>query len=423
MYKANDKNRLKDLAKKWIEIASLPIMQERKVMWKDVKDLKCSKPMVLIETCTIKEFVAEDDLQCEDPYLRNVEKNMLTNILQFEDVGDDIVLEPYFHIGWQLNFTDFGVQIKRQVADDFKGLNLGYKVDHPIKSPDDLARLKKRVFSVDKRRSLEYKSKLEDIFGNILPVKIGNACIFEAEPGFSPYLGVNFLFLTYDLQELIGNENFLFWAYDHPDELHKLSRFLITDKIEAYQWLEKERLLDHNTDNHWAGPGSYGYCSDLPSPNTEKPVKLAECWGRTESQESDSISPEMFSELFLPYIAKGCEMFGLVYYGCCERIDDRWEHIKAAIPNLRAVCIAPWNNFEKMGEYLGKEYVFSGKTNPAYLSVKNADWDLMEKELTQIKKATRNCNLELLIRDLYTVSGERKRLKQWVELTKKVFHM
>ena len=131
----------------------------------------------------------------------------------------------------------------------------------------------------------------------------------------------------------------------------------------------------------------------------------------------------MFNELFLPYIAEGCEMFGLVYYGCCERIDDRWEYIKAAIPNLRAVCVAPWNNIEKMGEYLGKKYVYSAKTNPAYLSVYNADWGLMEKELKQINNAAKNCNLELLIRDLYTVSGQRKRLKQWVELTKKVFNM
>jgi hypothetical protein len=418
-----DQKRLKNLAYKWMEIASLPIMQKRKKMWRDVKDLKGPKPMILIETCTIKEFVTKDDLQCEDPYLRNVEKNMLTNIFQYEYVGDDIVLEPYFHIGWQLDFSDYGVKINKEYANNLNDGLIGYKVEHPIKNPDHISMLKKRTVTVNRKRSLEYKSMLEDIFGNILPVRIINACTFESEPGFSPYLGVNFLFLTYEILELIGNNNFLFWPYDHPDDLNKLSRFLMDDKIRTFKWMEKEGLLSCNTDNHWAGPGSYGYCSDLPATDTKKSVKLTDCWGRTESQESENISPEMFNNLYLPYIAEGCKIFGLVYYGCCERIDDRWEYIKSAIPNLRAVCVSPWNNINKMGEYLGKEYVFSGKTNPAYLSVNNVDWDLIVKELKQIKDAAKNCNLELLIRDLYTISGERKRLKKWVELTKKVFDM
>ena len=37
--------------------------------------------------------------------------------------------------------------------------------------------------------------------------------------------------------------------------------------------------------------------------------------------------------------------------------------------------------------------------------------------------AAKNCNLEILIRDLYTINGDRPRLRKWVEMTKSVFGM
>jgi hypothetical protein len=406
-----------------MQIASLPVMDERKKQWRDVKDLRAAKPMILVETAVIDEFVPETEQECEDPYLRNVEKNMLMNIQQYTDVGDDLVLEPYFHIGWQLKMPNFGMESVKQNGLDSSGGRLGYALEPTVKNVEDINKLKKRSFSVDRKLSHEYKSRLEDIFGDILPVKLGNANTYESLPGFSPYLGVNFFFITYELMELLGNENFLIWPYDHPEELHELSGFLLEDKINLYLLMENEGILCLNTDNHWAGPGSYGYCSDLPPADTPGAAGLSNCWGRTESQESVGLSPDMFNEFYLPYIAAGCRMFGLVYYGCCERIDDRWEYIKGAIPNLRAVCVSPWNDIDKMGECLGKEYVYSGKTNPAYLSVGTVDWDLIDEELTRIKHAAINCNLELLVRDLYTLKGEKSRLKRWCDSAKKIFNM
>ena len=34
---------------------------------------------------------------------------------------------------------------------------------------------------------------------------------------------------------------------------------------------------------------------------------------------------DYFAAFVLPYLAKLAERFGLIYYGCCERIDDRVE--------------------------------------------------------------------------------------------------
>ena len=37
--------------------------------------------------------------------------------------------------------------------------------------------------------------------------------------------------------------------------------------------------------------------------------------------------------------------------------------------------------------------------------------------------ATKNANLEILFRDVYTTNGDRGRLKRWVEMTKAIFQI
>ena len=60
------------------------------------------------------------------------------------------------------------------------------------------------------------------------------------------------------------------------------------------------------------------------------------------------ISPAMFEEFFLPYMARVTRLFGHVYYGCCEPVHDRLELIKAAMPNLRSVSVSTWADFHKV---------------------------------------------------------------------------
>jgi hypothetical protein len=101
-----------------------------------------------------------------------------------------------------------------------------------------------------------------------------------------------------------------------------------------------------------AGPRAYGYVSDLPGPESDGQVKLKDLWGWAESQESTVISPAMYKEFFLPYLARLSAKFGLVYYGCCEPVHDRLELIMQAIPNLRSVSVSGWADFRRVAEIL-----------------------------------------------------------------------
>ena len=133
MIAAKDKNRIRELATKWAEFASQPVMEERKRLWKAVHDLKAERPVILVETSPIEGYVSASDLFCSDPFLRGVEQNLLDNVRHAEEVGDDIVLEPYYRIGWQLDISDYGVPVEMKPATTAQGeQSLGYSFNHRI---------------------------------------------------------------------------------------------------------------------------------------------------------------------------------------------------------------------------------------------------------------------------------------------------
>ena len=50
MVSAKDKNIIRELATQWMELASLPVMNERKRLWRAVHDLRAERPVILFET-------------------------------------------------------------------------------------------------------------------------------------------------------------------------------------------------------------------------------------------------------------------------------------------------------------------------------------------------------------------------------------
>jgi len=422
----NDKNVLRELTKRYMEIAKKDEMAERKQLWKDLHDLKPKRPMIIFEPYWLDGYLDDYEMRCEDPELRNVEKKLMFSIRQYDQMNDDVVIEPYFRIAWWgenlvVTGKDFG-EIKIQ-EHNAKVPGLAYLSNFPIKTPDDIKRMTPRSFSIDREPTLKMKDKLESIFGDILPVKVGNFDNFDFDLGNQPFTGNNFIGVTWDLFKLIGTERIMLWSYDHTDALHELCRFLVDDKKRFFKFLLDEKLLDFNTDNQFGGPSCYGYVSDLPACGTDKDVELKDLWTWPESQETQSMSPKMYSEIFLPYIAEIANMFGLSYYGCCETIVDRFEYIEKAIKNLRIVSVSGWNDFAKAGELLSGKYVFSRKPIPAYISGETANWDLIEKEAKLTKAATKNCAVEIICRDVYSYKCTPQRAVEWVKMWKKIMEI
>ncbi|HSR34232.1 MAG TPA: hypothetical protein VLY63_27005, partial [Anaerolineae bacterium] len=419
MIREKEAESLRSLATRWMEHAADPIMAERRRQWRAIKDLKAEKPMILVETCMLSDYIGQDELVCEDPYLRNIEKSLFEIVRHADEIGDDIVVDPYFRIPWELEIGDYGVPIEAYHAISCDGSDLGYSFNFGVQSEADAQKLHLRDRSVKREESVQRKEQLEDIFGDILPVRLGGFDPFDPDPGYRPWLGNLWGGLTMDLFKLVGNNNLLYWVYDKPGLIHRMMELIRDDRQAHFQFLEREGLLYQNTDTWMPCPGSYGFVSDLPeSTENGDDVRLKDCWVWVESQESEPISPKMFSEFFLPYIAEVSRPFGLAYWGCCEGLHDRFPYVKEAIPNLRAVSVSGWSDLFQMGEMLGKEYVYSRKPTPAYISGVYPDWELAEKDVRDTLTAAKDCNLELCFRDIYTVDGDRSRLARWVQITR-----
>src|SRR4030067_824284 len=147
MVNASDKKVTRELASRGKDLAAQPVMRERKRLWKAVHDLKPVRPAILVETSSIDGFVAPEELQCQDPFLRAVEQNLRDNVRHAAAVGDAVVLEPYFRLGWHLDCSDFGVNVETKPATVAKDeIALGYTFNFPIRSPGAVRLPNQRCF-------------------------------------------------------------------------------------------------------------------------------------------------------------------------------------------------------------------------------------------------------------------------------------
>jgi hypothetical protein len=419
MIRQQEAQSLRSLAARWMEHANHSIMADRRRQWQAVKDLKAERPMILVETCMLPDYIGSHELICTDPYLRNVEKSLYETVRHADEIGDDIIVDPYFRIPWVIEVSDYGVPIEAHHAVSVNGSDLGYSFNFGVQSEEDYRKLRLRTRRVDRETTRRRLDLLDDIFGDILPIRVGGYDPFNPDPGYHPWLGNLYGGLTMDLFKLVGNNNLLTWVYDKPSLIHGMMALLRDDRQAHFRFLQAEGLLYRNADTWMSCPGSYGFVSDLPQPeDQESEVRLADCWCWVESQETTTVSPRMFDEFFLPYIAEVARPFGLTYWGCCEGVHDRFLLIEKAVPNLRAVSVSGWSNLFKMGEMLGSKYVYSRKPTPTYISGTYPDWDMLKKDVCDTLTAARNCNLEFCFRDIYTVDGDRSRLARWVAMTR-----
>ncbi len=146
-------------------------------------------------------------------------------------------------------------------------------------------------------------------------------------------------------------------------------------------------------------------------------VRTDDLWGFAESQETVGVSPQMFGEFIFPYQLTILSRFGLNCYGCCEPVDARWKYLEK-IPHLRRVSVSPWAKIPRMAEYLGDRYIFSMKPNPADLAMPTFDEERIRANLRQAMQTTRNCRLEVIMKDNNTIGNDPRRVTRWVQIAR-----
>ena len=178
--------------------------------------------------------------------------------------------------------------------------------------------------------------------------------------------------------------------------------------MEQYEQLG---LLDYDIpDLHCTPP----YTSDLPAKDYDGgKVRLKDIWMRSMAQLFSSISPELHEEFDLAYSKPLFEKCGLVYYGCCEPLDNKIDLLKK-IPNMRKIGVSPWSNVESCAEQIGGDYVYARKPNPALVAVKT-DPEEVRKDISRTIEAClkHGCPYEFVLKDISTVSYRPENLIIW----------
>ena len=365
------------------------------------------RPVVILELNPFGSGLVTE-LKCDSELGVIIEKQLMKNIANHELVNDDKVIPTHFEVPWKLENDHFGLKIEHvttKMADNSK--SIAYKMIHPIKDLEkDFEKLRPSRFSCDREGTRQLADDVLELIGDVLPVKLVNTS-----------LSWHFA-ITYHVVELMGLENMMFSMIDYPERFHQLMSFLQQDLLGCAKWQEKEGLLTLNNGNHYAGAGSYGFTKQLPAAGFDGRVRTQDLWVNMNSQESSSISPQMYQEFILPYYIETAKHFGLIYYGCCEPVHDVWEDGVKNLNHLKKVSVSPWCDEEFMGERLrGSKVIYSRKPSPNYIAVDDRfDEEAYAKHIENTLKCARGCKLEFILRDICTLKGDKKRAENAVNV-------
>ncbi len=404
-----DREILSDLAISVKEISERDDQKEKILLWRDHNMLKKTRPVIFCDPENgWNEIITEEQMRCSSKIGKVWEMNLRKEIFWGNEMGDDRPVVDRFNVAITAEPDNWGVEAKYEHGKTREQSHQSgsYVWDPPIKDYDkDLGKLELRDPEIDWDTTNTTLEIAKEIFGGILEVRLSGTWWWT-------------LGLTLTAVTLRGLENMLFDLYQHPDGLKELLSIISKGFMSKLDYLEKHNLLFLNNDNTYIGSGGIGHTDELPQKDfDEKHVRTEDMWGFMDSQETTNVSPEMYEEFLFPNEVPILNRFGLNCYGCCEPVNSRWHVIKRH-KNIRRVSCSPWVDVEKMASYLGDKYIFSRKPNPAVLSVKDVDWDKIKKELRDFYQKTKDCRVEVLMKDNHTLGNRPENIVEWAKIAK-----
>jgi hypothetical protein len=159
---------LRRLAYQVVEIADLPIQEERALLWLEMNNLHTARPLVLADPQNgWDELIPEQNLECHHLLLRGWEMALRHLIFRHHFIHDDMPITNWFNVQWVVDVGGYGLQ-ETQVRSQEKG---SYTWDPPIKSPEDFEKLHPREICVDHKQTTQNVALAEDILGDLLKVQ------------------------------------------------------------------------------------------------------------------------------------------------------------------------------------------------------------------------------------------------------------
>ena len=398
---AQDKEVLRTLAKQYAEYASLPAQKEKKELWLSLNRGQMQRPMLMIDQIPWNEMDVDGSLVCQvsDPYWRWVETALRQTLYKWERMPADMVLDPYITLARPIENSGFGVAIHNEtkVYDESSAVR-GMAFENQFENMEDVEKIQIPVVRLNKEAEAQIIAEAEDLFAGIIPFKM---------VGHTLHLGV------WDLiTQWMGVENCYIELMDRPEMMHAIMEKLTVGTIATIEQMNEQGLFDCYT--HLCHC-SHTYCDDLPHDDCDPDNPTSQnVWAFGLAQLFSSVSPKITEEFEVPYMQRIFPYFGAIYYGCCDRLDDRLDVI-SKMPKIRKISCSPWSDRENFARNLPKQYIMSNKPNPALVAKDTMDEEEIRADIRRTVKAARDngVGLELILKDISTVRYEPQRLWTW----------
>jgi hypothetical protein len=399
---------IRDLAARVAEIAALPVQEEKRELWRRLNACEPERPMVMIDQVCWNEMNIEDELtlRCVDDECRKYEQHLRRMLFQWKHFPVDMVVDPFIRVPKAIHNSGFGIVIQEDTAvTDPTNDVVGHLYENQFQTEEDLEKIHVPEVSHDQNESERRLEVAHELFDGLLEVRLWADDLY--------------LSLWDPIATWMGVESALYALVDRPDFMHRLltrmtdGYLIMLDQFEEQGLLSAPQSLIHCTG---------AYTDDLPAPgyDPQKP-RTKDLWMFGLAQMLSTVSPGMFKEFEVDYTSRICERFGLVYYGCCDPLDDRMTQVRM-IPNVRKISMSPWVNEERGAAEIGGDFVYSRKPNPVFVAMERLIPDQIRADLTKTRDVCTKygCPLEFILKDISTVRFEPERLFEWARIAMQV---
>lgn len=393
---------LRELAGKYMEISANG-QDEKRSLWRNLNSLKTSRPPIYVRAFAWNEM-PQSESSCTDPFFRNFEYFLRGELFR-STFGDDYIFEPWINLNASYKSTGWGIAPKTNYAEE--GIQLGaYKEEYPIKTAEDMKKLRMPVHSIDEDKTAADFEKLDSAIGDIIKINVVRRPFYWIWSGdISTITG-----------HLRGIENIMMDMMDNPEMLHSLLAFLRDGVLKTHT--EAEQKGDLSLADHYNQAMPYSLELEDPDPAFRN-VSMKQLWHFAAAQEYTCVSPEMHEEFLLKYQMPIFEKYGLVAYGCCEDLTNKIGMLRK-IPNLRRIAVSPFANLEKCAEQIGLDYVMSYRPSPADMVSYSFDTKRIKKILRRDLAICKGHHFDITLKDVETVEKDPHRIAEWVATVKDV---
>lgn len=401
-----DKETLRTLAQRYMTYAVSDKNAEKRELWRALNNLHMQKPMIAIDQMPWNELDVDGSLVCtvENPYFRTIEWNLRSELYKWEHLPADMVLNPYILLPRPISNTGYGVDyVKSTLATDVTNSVVAQHFENQFEEMEDVEKIRTPVVAIDREAEADVIATAHELFDGIAPVRM---------QGYNLHVGL-WDFVT----QWMGVENCYIELMDRPELMHAIMDRLTNATIAQIEQINALGIYDVNANVCHC---SYIYDDRLPcaSPDHDNPAPTThDGWAFGLAQLFTSVSPDITAEFEVPYMQRIFPYFGSIYYGCCDRLDDRLDIIDR-MPNIRKISCSPWSNRENFAANLPKKYIMSNKPNPALLAEASFDEDAVRADIRRTIAAAKahGVGLEMLLKDISTVKYDPQRLWRWSEI-------